>query len=231
MFVICFQTIFLKRIHSFFLVIFFILFLDANVVSQHSKKVTIQIVDETNSAVNNALICYNRKSQNISDSMYSDQKGIAVLTKNWRENSFFSLYIAKDGYIPKRVYLYDTSRISDTIITIRSRKTFWYDSRKIDSTHIGMTLREAITKYKLDLYSCSLFMEPLPMIQGITTELADSSFIFLKFPAVGRNKNFVMESLLNCIITGIGLADTKGNEFYFGDIPSGSVRNLYLWED
>lgn len=176
------------------------------------------LVDEKGNPVEAAMFHYGLNNAT-EDTSYSDKKGqfkIAYPTnsqKNW-----YYFYIEKDGFLPKTLFI-DLSPNEihlDTPIVLRTRKGFWYDSKQIDSTHLGITVRQAIQKYKLDINSCQVINEPPGVSRGFRTELGDSSYICLMINMYFDNTIQKMTNVLDSTIIGIGVADTNGNEKYYG---------------
>ena len=186
----------------------------------HGQAPTIisgKIIDERGKPIDSAMLYYGKDNLN-DDTAYSDLNGEFKISYPTPVKYKYYFYIEREGFLPKSISI-DTSNVVikiDTAVVLRSRKGFWYDSRQIDSTHLGMTFRQAVLKYKLDLNSCSLIQEPIRVIRGIRTELGDSSWIFLMTKAFYDSSIYKIENLLDSTIIGIGVADTKGNQRYYG---------------
>ncbi|GAB2819352.1 hypothetical protein GCM10027043_19850 [Ferruginibacter profundus] len=128
------------------------------------------------------------------------------------------LYFEKKAFFSKSMY-HETGTLNlltDTPIILRSRKEFWYDSKKINKSHIGISVKEAINRYKLDINSCSLVQSPFGIYRGFTAELADSSTICFEVNKVVSDSNFNMTDFLDFKIIGIRITDVKGKERLFG---------------
>jgi hypothetical protein len=186
------------------------------------------IVDESGYPADNVMIHFN------GDTGCTDKKGYFQIAYPNSEKYKYFFYLEKEGFLPKTFSLpLSTAPILMNIpVVIRSRKSFWYDSNQIDSTHPGITVREAIEKYKLETGQCSMVDEPPSVYRGFRTELADSAYLFFlvrKFHSTTRLK---ITNFLDSTIIGIGVADTKGNEKHFGKgfLWNGGVYNPYYIE-
>ena len=196
---------------------------------QSLTNISGRIVDETGNFIYNAALHYGKDNVNQNTS-YTDRQGRFNLAYPNPQQFWYFFYIEKDGFLPKSVLIDISPKdiILKNPIILRSRKGFWYDSKQIDSTHIGITVREAIKKYKLDTTQCFLSNEPIGTYRGFSTEFADSSEVFFSIKSFFSKTRIKMIDILDLKITGFGIADTKGNERVVG---AGHVRpNPYFAE-
>ena len=195
---------------------------------QLTTKISGTIVDEAGKPVANAAIHYGDR---MDDTAYTSQQGWFKVAYPNAPKSRYYFYIERDGFLPKSIFVDLASK--DTIlnkpIALRSRKGFWYDAKTIDSTHLGISVKEAIAKYKLDIDECSLWDEPPGSYHNFTAELGDSSYITVIFKGIfSKEKRLKMTDVLDRVITGIGIGFTNGTELEFGN---GFVReNPYFVE-
>lgn len=180
---------------------------------QIPRIVRLSVVDEGGKPVKNALVFYGHR---LDDSTFSDKKGQFNVSCPDSQICGYYFHIKRKGFLPKSFNL-DISSINKPIV-LRSRKGFWYDARNIDSTHLGITVKEAISKYKLDIEECLLWDEPPGSYHNFTTELGDSSYIRFTFKGVfTKEKRLKMTDLLDRVITGIGIGFTDGTEREIGN--------------
>jgi hypothetical protein len=127
------------------------------------------IVNENHKPVARATICYGNLS---ADTTYTDKQGRFKISYSNSKAIRYYLYIEKTDFLPKMIFVDITS--GDTALTkaivIRTRKGFWYDSKQIDSTHLGITVKNAIKKYKLDTTQCFFYIELIGTYNGFRTE-------------------------------------------------------------
>jgi hypothetical protein len=187
-----------------------------------------KVVDEKGRPVDSVMVHFS------GDTGYTDKKGCFRVAYPGSEKYKYFFYLEKEGFLPKRFSLpLDTVPVLiNTPVIIRSRKAYWYDSKQIDSTHLGITISEAIRKYKIDTSQCYVVDEPPGMHRGFRTELADSAYLFFLIKGFYSQTRLKMIHLLGSTIIGIGVADTKGNEKYFGRgfLWNGGVYNPYYVE-
>jgi len=179
--------------------------------------ITGKLVDEKGIPVEAAMFQYDSKNL-MRDTSYTDKKGQFKIAHPPPKNNWYYFYIEKDGFLPKSIFIDLSSKNIriDTPIVLRSRKGFWYDSREIDSSHLGITVRQAIQKYRLDINDCGLINEPPGVYRGFRTELGDSSYVCFMIQGYFDARRQKMTNILDSTIIGIGIADTFGNEKYYG---------------
>lgn len=179
--------------------------------------ISVILVDEKGNPVEAAMFHYGLNNAS-EDTSYTDKKGHFKIGYPNPQKNWYYFYIERDGFLPKTLFI-DLSPNDihiDTLIVLRTRKGFWYDSKQIDSTHLGITVSQAIQKYKLDINSCRVINEPPGISRGFTTELGDSSFVCFM---INRHFDTTIKRMINIFdstIIGIGIADTNGKETYFG---------------
>ena len=190
---------------------------------QGLTNITGKVVDENGKAVSRASVRYG------DDTAYTDLKGQFNINYPNPHQNWYYLYFERKDFLPKAVFIDLSAKdlVLNTPIVLRSREGFWYDPKQIDSTHIGMTVKEAIATYKLDIDMCELWDEPPGAYHHFTTELSDSSEICIVFPGIfNMKKRLTMTDILDRRITGIGIAFTDGTEKIVGN--GFTHRNPYL---
>lgn len=108
--------------------------------------------------------------------------------------------------------------IIDTAIVLLNRKNHWFDSKRVSALDLGLTIKQALIKFKINYQQAYLFTLPnsSTTIKGLSAETCDSSQILLivnDFTASASEK----KSLLNERIVGIGIAFTNGKKRLFGN--------------
>lgn len=114
------------------------------------------------------------------------------------------------------IYRYKTANDTvDITFTLRERATARIETSKISEADLGITIQEAIIKFKIDTTEASLQTEPPGVARGLEAELGDSTIIYLQ---IGRDENmsFDFNPILNKRIVGIGLAFTNCKTKQFG---------------
>jgi hypothetical protein len=176
-----------------------------------------KIVDERGKPVRHATLIYGDYKM---DTVYSNNRGRFRLTYPNPHFDWFFLKIEKDRYLRKSVLPNITSKdmTLEAPILLRRRKAFWYDSKKIDSADIGITVKEAIRKFKLDIDMCVLWSEPPGRYHHFMAELSDSSYAYFTFKGpISKEKGVKMTDILDIQITGIGISFIDGSNKIFGD--------------
>jgi hypothetical protein len=191
---------------------------------QLPKNISVLVVDENGKPVANAVIYYGDRTE---DTAYTNKRGLFNVACPIPQICSYYFYIERKGFLPNSI-LVDLSSVVNKPIVLRSRKGFWYDARKIDSTHLGITVKDAITKYKLDIDECLLWSEPPGSYHNFTTELGDSSYIRFTFKGIFSKGVVKMTDVLDRIITGIGIGFTNGTEKEFGN--GWADENPYFYE-
>ena len=200
--------------NSLFLTTTFVLVLNA-VFGQPPTNISGSVVDENGNPVSNAIIRFHSD-----DSAYTDKQGKFKVAYPNPQSFWYRFYIEKEGFLPKRFYV-DLSnkevKMKESIV-IRSRKGFWYNANDIDSSHVGMKVKDVIIKYKLNFDECLFWDEPPGVYRNFEAELGDSSYIRITFERffVSRkplNKNEVLEK----VVRGIGIGYTNGTSKVFGN--------------
>ncbi|TAL44225.1 MAG: carboxypeptidase regulatory-like domain-containing protein [Chitinophagaceae bacterium] len=183
---------------------------------QTPTKITGVVVDENRKPITNVTVQY---GNTISDTAYTNKKGRFSVVYPSPQEDWYYFYFERKDFLPKSFFvdLSDKDITLSSPVTLRSRKGFWYDTKQIDSTHLGITVGEAIKKYKLDIEMCSLWDEPPGAYHHFTTELADSSEICFLFQGIfTKEKRLRMNDILDRRITGIGISYTDGTEKIVG---------------
>lgn len=163
---------------------------------------------------------------------YSDKEGRFSIRYSNPDKLGCYLYIEKQGFLPKTVTIaFSPGEVRvDTTIVLRSRREYWYDGREIDSSHLGLTVRQTILRYKLDISDCHLIEEPIGFLRGFSAELGDSSYLYLMIDGHFSKRRQKMADILDATVIGIGVAFTNGEERYFGrGLPWRGIGNWYFW--
>jgi len=175
------------------------------------------LVDENGRPVDAAMFHYGLNNAT-EDTSYTDKKGRFKIPYPNPQKNWYYFYIERDGFLPRTLFIkLSTSNIHiDTSIILRTRKGYWYDSKQIDSTHLGITVRQAIQKYRLDINSCRVINEPPGVSRGFRTELGDSSYVSFMINRYFDTTIQKMTNILDSTIVGISVADTNGKDRYYG---------------
>jgi hypothetical protein len=200
------------------LTIAFILLFDF-AFGQRPTNISGSIVDENRKPVSNAIIHYG-KDYIYNDTAYTDNQGKFNVAYPNPQRFWYSFSVERIGFLPKTYFIDLSSKdiVVKNAFVLRSRKGFWYDSKQIDSTHVGITVRDAIKKYKLDIEACILWDEPPGKYYGFSTELADSSYILFTIQGYfSKEKRLKISDVLDSKIKGFGIAETNGNERVIGN--------------
>lgn len=191
------------------------------------------IVDENGNPVSKAIIEF-KYSFDSTYKEYSNKNGLfKIHYKVPKEDKYFnynySLSIQREAFLYKTLYFDYGCKdiIIDTPIVIRSRKGFWYNSAEINSTHVGMTVRQAISKYKLDIEHCNLWDEPPFKYFGFSVEFADSSEVGFRIHRFENHNDVQMKDILDSTITGIKVIDKEGNQRSYGMGYPDYLHNYY----
>jgi len=201
-----------------------LLFCSFSIFGQKPTNIFGQVVDENGKPVAKIRIHFQ------GDTAYSDNEGnFKIAYPNPQQFSYY-LNLEKEGFFPKfhSVPLSDKDIHLDNPITIRSRKAFWFNKNDFSKSDLGITVKEAIVKFKLDINECSLVDEPPRVWQGFQTELADSSPVFFAIKSFVKFESLEMKDILDYQIIGIGITDMNDKEIIIG--RAHAPRNLYLQE-
>jgi hypothetical protein len=200
------------------LTITFLLSLNS-VIGQRPTNINGFIVDENGNPISNAMIHYGEDYVR-DDTAYSNKQGRFKVAYPNPQRFWYSFTIQKNGFLPKTFFI-DLSTKDIALrrpFIIRSRKGFWYNAKEIDSTHLGIKVKDALSRYKLDIDECLLWDEPPGNYHNFTSELGDSSYITFTFKGVfTTEKRLKITDVLDKVITGIGIGFTNGTEREFGN--------------
>ena len=188
-----------------------------SVLGQRPTNISGFIVDENGKPVSNAMIHYGEDYVR-DDTAYTNMHGRFKVAYPNPQRFWYSFTIQKNGFLPKTFFI-DLST-KDIVLKkpfiIRSRKAFWYYAKEIDSTHLGIKVKDAISRYKLDIDECLLWDEPPGSYHNFTAELGDSSYITFTFKGIFSKERLKMIDVLNREVTGIGIGFTNGTLKQFG---------------
>ena len=151
--------------------------------------------------------------------------------KNIQKENSFIIRGDKLGFLSKTItYHIDRKKIKKPIFvtfSLRERKIAIINTSLISDKDIGINVKEAIEKFKIDTTECTLQMEPPGISRGIEAELGDSIIIYLQFPRKA-NFHYCFKNILNEKITGIGLAFPNCSTKYYGnDFVWWGLKNPY----
>jgi hypothetical protein len=187
-----------------------------------------KIVDENKKSIQGVMLTF------CNDTAYTDKDGRFQVVYKDQERYRYYLHLTREGYFPKSysVEIKPGPIVLNTPIRIRSRAGFSYNSRQIDKTHIGVTVRELIEKYKLDTTECRMVHEPPGIMRGFTTELSDSAYVFVTIERTTNYDRKKIFSFLNLVVIGIAVAWPDGSARYYGKgfLWNGGIDNPYFVE-
>ena len=88
--------------------------------------------------------------------------------------------------------------IIDTAIVLLNRKNHWFDSKRVSALDLGLTIKQALIKFKINYQQAYLFTLPnsSTTIKGLSAETCDSSQILLivnDFTASASEKKIVIK--------------------------------------
>jgi hypothetical protein len=140
-------------------------------------------------------------------------KAGVFLLKNIKRNDSYIVGGEKDTYLSKtEIYYHDKKKSKDTAyltFSLRQRSTAIIEISDIGEKDLGITIEEAIKKFKIDTTEALIQKEPPGIARGIESELGDSTIIFLQ---INRKPSFSQRGykhILNEKVIGIGLAFTN----------------------
>ena len=205
-------------------ILIFFLFSSFAIVGQNPTNISGKVVDEKGNPISKIRIHFN------GDTAYSENDGNFKLAYPNPQQFWYYLHFEKEGFFSKSCFvdLSDKNIYLDTPIRVRNRKAFWYDKNDFNISDLGITVKEAIAKFKFDINECRLVDEPGGFWQGFQTELADSSPIFFSFKGFVKFERLKMKDALDFKIIGIGITDMNDKEILIGEAYA--PRNLYLQE-
>lgn len=167
------------------------------------------------------------------NTILTDNTGLFTF-KNIKKDNSYIISSKKSGYLSKsQIFRQKASYSKDTIfvsIQLRQRKTALINTSQISDKDLGMTIKEAINKFKIDTTECLLQNEPTGISRGIQAELGDSTIIYLQ---IERKANFGnhFSKIFNEKIKGIGLAFPNCSKKQFGtNFVWWGIRNPYCKE-
>lgn len=160
----------------------------------------------------------------------TDNNGLFTLKKIPRDDSYI-IGGKKDKYLSKtEIYSYDQSKSKDTAhicFSLRERAVATINTSKIGKADLGITVQEAINKFKIDTTEAILQNEPPGVARGIQAELGDSTILYLQ---INRKESFRFDfqHILNEKVVGIGLVFTNCKTKHWGTgFVWWGIRNPY----
>jgi len=160
----------------------------------------------------------------------TNRSGLFIIKNIPRADSYI-IGGVKDKYLSKtEIYSYDQSKSKDTAfiyISLRNRDIATIETSKIGEADLGLTIQEALIKYKIDTTEAILQSEPPGVTRGIKTELGDSTIIYLQISRKGSFR-FDFQHILKEKVVGIGLAFANCNTKHWGaGFVWWGIRNPY----
>ncbi len=195
-----------------YLIILLMLFLSNIIFAQTDIMIRGNVKDQNNKPVGKVkvkLYVINMDTDTSYKEAITDKNGVFTF-KVTNENSYI-INFNKSGYLNKSISNYNTSfKEKDTIkllITLRSRKSALIKSSDITIKDLGITLKEAIKKYKIDTSEFKIQNEPPDVVRGFSTELGDRTILYLQIKRKEYTdiSEFTYNNILNEKIIGIGL--------------------------
>lgn len=180
------------------------------------KSISGTIVDENNRPIENVKIFFPTLADTIPSINFSDQYG------KFQINSFtphFSpLYFSKPGFFTKVLErnLLNTDESKYLSILLRSRQGFSYDPKQISKKDIGISVSEAIIRYKLDTTELNIIRSPYEYLVGFAAEFSDSSTVCFGVKKTLLKTQPFFSEILNFKIASITIVNTNGKERYYG---------------
>lgn len=196
-----------------FLLLF--VFLNTFCHGQHVRNICGKVVDEKGNPVESVSLRFG------GDTVYTDKEGQFCAAYPDPQQYWYYFHLDRKEFFPRSLFvdLSDRDIALSAPVVIRSRKGFWYDPAQIDSKHLGITVKEAIERYKLDTAMCLLWDEPPGAYHHFTTELGDSSQLTLSFQRFfSMEKRLTINDIKGQKITGIGISYTDGTQKIFGKV-------------
>lgn len=211
--------------------------------SRDSVYISGKVIDENGKPMDNVMVLvypfYTEKfgvTWHEQDTFYTHNDGrfIAALNGGQFHNQLF--FKTRDCLL-STVYLPNKMGwiFVDEPVKMFSRKTHFYDTRKIDKKDLAITVEEALKKYKVELSQTRLFSYPVNWanVKGLRFETADSSVILLATENVGNIPARTKNEILDRKITGIGIAFANGDKILVGnglDLADGKIYNEHYLE-
>jgi hypothetical protein len=163
------------------------------------------------------------------DTFFTENNGEFVVncTRSQLSNH---LFFKKSGFSPSRHFLLsrDSNRILiDTPIVLYDRKRNWFDARKNNEGDLGLEVKEAVSKFKINFSQTYLFKLPNSdkIVKGLFAEISDSSMILLIVKEYIDNP-IKKSNILNKKITGIGVAFKNGEKNIYGNAAFHKIKML-----
>jgi hypothetical protein len=209
---------------KFFLKAFILLFILLSSFATGEKTICFKgkVIDENGIPLQNVRILLGDYKP---DTCFTDKNGWYVF-QNIPIHSQYQIIASKDEFLSRGLrYWQDTLQIKDTVfnsITLRSRKCATINTSEIGENDLGVRLKDAIKKFKLDTAECWIQTEPPGIARGIKSESGDSTVIYLQFERTVNDHTF--KTIMNKKITGIGLVFPDCTQKMFG---SGFVFGIY----
>jgi len=184
---------------------------------QNSVSIKGKVTDQDNKPVQNAKVFL---LMNGKDSCMNTDKEGNYIFKGIVRDDIYIISCGKINYMSRiNYYMTDSANgpgVIDIPFRLRERKAAKINTASIDSTDLGITLKEAIIKYKLDTTECRIQNEPFGVSRGIVAESGDSTMIYL---AIKSKSNFetLFSNILNEKVISIGLVFSDCTKKQFGE--------------
>lgn len=216
---------------NIFLIIIFIS-ITVFAYSQNVISIKGKVTDQNGMPVENAKVFL---VNNGKDSCKITDKDGNYIFNGVKKDDRYYISSGKNNYLSRiNYYKTDTSnmsRIIDIPFILRERKMAKINTSDIGKNDLGITLKAAIIKFKLDTLECRIENEPYAISRGIFTETGDSTIIYLQ---IERTFNDVAKyiNILNSKVIGIGLVypDCSRKKYGEGFVWYG-MRSPYCTEE
>lgn len=163
------------------------------------------------------------------DTFFTNKKGQFSISLNAGQFSR-NLYFKKEGLFTSRLFLSKKSYriIVDNPILLFNRSKHFFDTKKIGKADLGLTINQALKKYKINLKQTEFYKFPnyAYNVMGLRFETADSSIVLLKIENY-LDTTLNKTNILNKPIIGIGVAFVNGLKIVVGKGLKENDRKVY----
>jgi hypothetical protein len=193
-----------------------------------------KVVDQHRKPLANALVLlspFHQQKFDVTwmeqDTAYTNELGDFYFPTNGHQLSGQTLYFKKDSFQLSRHFVKAISKqiIIDTPVVLFNRRQNWFDSKSISAADVGITVGEAVSRFKINLGYSYLFKLPNSPVTGLRGETPDSSMILLVVDEY-NDSDISKQNVLGKKVVGIGVAFPDGKTKTFGKFLF-SDRKLY----
>jgi hypothetical protein len=190
---------------------------------QRTVKISGKVIDESNEPIEKARIYYANNYSNETFTTETNKMGEYEVILSSYVGYSLNLYIEKVDYFSKGIIVnvIQSDTKIDTSTILRKRALHWYDSKLISELDLGITVRDAIIKFKLDVGSISMIDHPFRVYRGFIAEFADSSNVCFEIEKFVSDSVLSITQIFDSKIIGIRIANTKGEERHLGLTSTG----------